>query len=75
MIESGVSGYITGSTTIEVHFPIDLNGKVDICCRQCWYFRHNYSTCGLNGCVCEYPNKYVGSQCPLDFDAGGEADE
>lgn len=68
MIQSGVQGYITGTATVEVHFPIDLHGNLDINCRQCWYFRRTYSTCGLNGQVCEYPDKYIGSQCPLKFD-------
>lgn len=67
MIKSGVSRYIKGTATVEVNFPVDLSGKIDVCCRQCWFFRRSYSTCGLNGQVCEYPEKYVGSHCPLDF--------
>lgn len=72
MIESGVSGYINGYATVEVHFPVDLKGNADVNCRQCWYFRRTYSTCGLNGEVCEYPDKYIGSKCPLKF---GEEDD
>lgn len=74
MIESGVQGYITGTTTIDVHFPVDLKGNADINCRQCWYFRRTYSTCGLNGAVCEYPDKYIGSRCPLKFGIGEDDD-
>ena len=67
MIQSGVQGYVTGTATVTVNFPIDLHGNLDINCRQCWYFRRTYSTCGLNGQVCEYPDKYIGSRCPLKF--------
>nr|DAZ35047.1 MAG TPA: hypothetical protein [Caudoviricetes sp.] len=72
MIQSGVQGYVTGTATVTVNFPIDLHGNLDINCRQCWYFRRTYSTCGLNGQVCEYPDKYIGSRCPLKF---GEEDD
>lgn len=72
MIQSGVQGYVTGTVTVTVNFPIDLHGNLDINCRQCWYFRRTYSTCGLNGQVCEYPDKYIGSRCPLKF---GEEDD
>lgn len=72
MIQSGVQGYVTGTATVTVNFPIDLHGNLDINCRQCWYFRRTYSTCSLNGQVCEYPDKYIGSRCPLKF---GEEDD
>ena len=72
MIQSGVQGYVTGTATVTVNSPIDLHGNLDINCRQCWYFRRTYSTCGLNGQVCEYPDKYIGSRCPLKF---GEEDD
>lgn len=65
MFESGVSRYITGVASVKVSFPVDHKGNADISCRQCWYFRKTSCTCGLNGAVCEYPEKYVGSHCPL----------
>lgn len=65
---SGVSRYITGTYTVKVHFPVDLRGNVDINCRQCKYFFHNSRTCCLNGEVCEYPEHYRGSCCPLNFE-------
>lgn len=66
MFESGVSRYIKATATVQVSFPVDLKGNSDICCRQCWFFRKTSCTCGLNGAVCEYPEKYVGSSCPLE---------
>ena len=65
--QSGVSRYVVGTATVRVTFPVDLKGNEDISCRQCFFFRRNYATCGLNGCVCEYPEKYVGSNCPLNI--------
>jgi hypothetical protein len=64
--ESGVSRYVIGRYTVEVGFPVDFKGNADISCKQCPYFRRTYSTCGLNGTVCAYPDKYVGDHCPLE---------
>ena len=65
--ESGVASYIHGQATVDVFFPVDNRGNADICCYQCYYFRRNSQTCGLNGEICQYPSKYVGSNCPLKF--------
>ena len=63
--ENGVKEYVVGQATVSVMFPVDWKGNADICCDQCYYFRRSYKTCGLNGEVCEYPSKFVGSCCPL----------
>ena len=63
--ESGVSSYIHAQAVVTVHFPVDHNGNADISCSQCYFFRESSKRCGLNWSVCEYPNKYVGSKCPL----------
>lgn len=63
--ESGVSRYIHAYATVHVGFPVDLKGNPDVSCSQCYYFRKNYKTCGLNGEICEYPQNYIGSHCPL----------
>ena len=63
--ESGVSSYVLAEATVTVAFPVDYKGNADISCSQCFFFRRNYQTCGLNGEVCQYPNKYVGGFCPL----------
>ena len=64
--ESGVSSYIHAQAKVDVFFPVDARGNADISCGQCYYFRRNYKTCGLNGEVCQYPEKYVGASCPLE---------
>ena len=72
--ESGVASYVHGQATVDVYFPVDKRGDADICCYQCYYFRRNYQTCGLNGEICQYPSKYVGSLCPLKFIEEGDDD-
>jgi len=62
---SGIKGYVHAEAVVTVLFPIDWKGNEDVCCDQCYYFRRNYKTCGLNGEVCQYPSKFVGGSCPL----------
>lgn len=64
--DSGVASYIHAQAKIDVFFPVDSRGNADISCNQCYYFRRSYKTCGLNGEVCQYPEKYVGASCPLE---------
>lgn len=63
--ESGVASYIHAQAKVDVFFPVDARGNADISCNQCYYFRRSYRTCGLNGEVCQFPDKYVGASCPL----------
>lgn len=66
--ESGVPEYITAHATVEVHFPVDFKGAADISCKMCPYFSPSRRTCQLNKQICEYPEKYVGSMCPLEVE-------
>ena len=63
--DSGVAGYVHAVAIVNVTFPIDHKGRADISCKQCQFFRRNYRICGLNGEICEYPDNYVGGNCPL----------
>lgn len=72
---SGVASYVQAKATVYVSFPVDFKGNADISCNQCEYFRRNYKTCGLNGKICEYPQNYVGSNCPLEIIQEGEINE
>lgn len=65
MFDTGVSGYVTAKATVTVYFPIDNKGVPYICCEKCPYLSRNSRMCHLNGKLVEFPNKYVGSQCPL----------
>lgn len=72
--ESGVAAYIHAQATVDIYFPVDHKGNADISCTQCFFFRKNYQTCGLNGEVCQYPQKYVGDSCPLKPVEEGDAE-
>lgn len=63
--ESGVKEYIIGYAVVEVGFPVDWRGNPDISCFQCKFFSRSTGRCNLTQEVSEYPNKYVGSHCPL----------
>lgn len=64
--DSGVSGYIKATATVEVHFPIDWRGSVEIACKHCPFYRCSSKRCGLNQQVVHFPEKYVGDNCPLE---------
>lgn len=68
--DSGVASYIHGTATVTVTFPVDFKGNSDVSCNQCYFFRRNYRSCGLNGEICNYPEKHIGAFCPLNFDEG-----
>ena len=65
MFETNVYGYKYVSATVTVHFPVDRNGRVDARCVLCPKYRYSSRRCGLNEAICEYPEKYVGSECPF----------
>lgn len=65
--DSGVARYVYATATVKVGFPVDFRGSVDLCCYQCPFFKRNYRSCALNGAICEYPDHYVGSHCPLEI--------
>ena len=67
--ETGVSRYIVGTATVKATFPVDLRGNFDVSCSMCKFFRRTAQLCGLNGEICEYPQKYIGTQCPLNFES------
>ena len=77
--ESGVSSYVHARAIVDVFFPVDKRGNAEINCFQCYYFRRNYQTCGLNGEIVAFPNKFVGQCCPLKpeeyFNTNNQEDE
>lgn len=66
-LSRGVKGYVYARALVEVTFPVDFHDRADINCCQCKYYRRSAQKCGLNGEICEYPDKYIGSRCPLIF--------
>ena len=65
--DSGVKGYIKGYAVVEVHFPVDWKDKSDISCFQCKFYSRNNGVCQLTKEVSEYPQNFVGSNCPLEI--------
>lgn len=63
----GVKAYIIGECTVRAHFPIDWRDNADVNCYQCIFFSRSNGVCSLTKEICEYPQKYVGSCCPLEF--------
>ena len=66
--DSGVKAYITGKCEVQIHFPVDFKDNADLCCYQCKMFSRNTGMCQLTKEISEYPTKYIGSHCPLNFD-------
>jgi hypothetical protein len=66
--DNGVKAYIYGECIVKVHFPVDWNNNVDVCCYQCNMFSRNTGVCQLTKEISEYPTKHRGSKCPLVFD-------
>lgn len=65
--ETGVKSYIVGTATIEVFFPVNWRGEPDVRCELCKFYSRSGHACRINNQVVEYPEKYIGSQCPLNF--------
>ena len=63
--ETGVSRYIKATATVEVYFPVDLQGNVYICCDACQFYRKSSSRCGLTNEPMLWSGRYVGGDCPL----------
>lgn len=72
--ETGIASYIWGVAVVRVPFPVDYKGRADISCNQCRYFRRSSISCALNGAVVQYPDKYVGGECPLEREEENETD-
>lgn len=64
--EHGVSRFIMGRVTLEVGFPVDLRGNAEIACKHCRFYVRATQRCALNQEIINFPEKYVGVNCPLE---------
>lgn len=64
--EHGVKGYVVGVAEVKVYFPIDMRGNQYIRCDNCEYYSRSSRRCKLNNAIPEFPDKNVGSKCPLE---------
>ena len=71
---SGVKGYIKGYAIVEVSFPVDWKDREYINCYQCKFFSRNNGICQLTKEVSEFPQSYVGSNCPLTITNNEESE-
>ena len=69
--ESGVAKYIVATTEVRVHFPVDFKGREEIACKHCQFYKRPQQ-CGLNGEVVNFPEHFVGYNCPLKLVEEGE---
>ena len=65
--DTGVSRYIKMRAVIEQSFPVDWKGNVDISCKHCEFYVRATQRCALAQKVVNYPEKYRGECCPLEF--------
>ena len=64
--DSGVARYIKARAVVSVSFPVDWKGNADIACKHCPFFVRATQRCGLNQAIVNYPDHYVGAECPLE---------
>lgn len=64
--DNGIARYIIGEATVRVGFPVDFRGNAEIACKHCKFYVRATQRCGLNQEIVNYPDKYVGSACPLE---------
>lgn len=63
--DSGVKRYIIARAVVEVGFPVDWRDNPDISCKHCNFFVRATQRCGLTQTIVNFPEKYVGTDCPL----------
>ena len=67
-IASGVARYRTCYCVVEVKFPVDFKGNEAVDCMHCFLYQRQSGKCPLTGHISEYPDRYVGSNCPLELE-------
>ena len=63
--ETGISRFIHVEATVCMDFPVDVKGREDISCNQCRFLRRSSRSCALTGSIVQYPEHYVGADCPF----------
>ena len=65
--DSGVKRYIRAYAVVEVGFPVDWKDNPEIACKHCPYYVRATQRCALNQAVVNYPDRYVGTEFPLQL--------
>lgn len=64
--DSGVTDYVVGQAIVTVFFPVDKRGVAEVACKHCKFYDPNRRLCWLTKDIVNYPEKFVGTDCPLD---------
>jgi hypothetical protein len=64
--DSGVKRYIKARAVVEVGFPVSWGDSADISCKHCKFFDRAKQRCWLTQSVVNYPDNYIGADCPLE---------
>lgn len=68
--DSGVKGYVFGTATVRVGFPIDWHDTAHIACIYCQFYSSASRRCQINKEIVDFPDKFVGDMCPLEPEEG-----
>ena len=64
--DSGVKRYIKARAVVEVSFPVSWRDSMEIACKHCQFYDRAKQRCWLNGKVVNFPDGFVGAECPLE---------
>ena len=65
--DTGIARFIKTRAVVEVGFPVDWRGSIEIACKHCPFYVRATQRCALNQEIVNYPERYVGSSCPLEI--------
>ena len=63
--DNGVKRYIKAYAVVEVGFPVSWKDEAEVACKHCQFYVRATQRCGLNQEIVNYPEKFVGHNCPL----------
>ena len=63
--DNGVKRFIKARAVVEVSFPVDWRDNAEIACKHCNFFVRATQRCGLTQTIVNFPERYVGADCPL----------
>lgn len=64
--DTGVKRYIKARAVVEVGFPVDWRDNEEIACKHCNFFIRATQRCGLTQTIVNFPERYIGTDCPLE---------
>ena len=65
--DDGIKRYIKAQVTLEVGFPVSWKDVPAIAWKHCPFYVRATKRCGLNQEIVNYPDNFVGHNCPLEL--------